>query len=181
MKNKFSKEDMYKNLEIINQWINNSDSKTSIVLGLVGILLTIIFTNSTMVKTLLDIIKNLINNVSFSDVLYLLLLGYTIFICFYGLWLLIRVLLPTLKMNKKEIKSYMYFGSVSNYATFKDFKDELENASDEDIIDDLLNQIYQNSIICNKKYINFINGIKYFLIGFVTTIIMYGIGILVYL
>lgn len=181
MKNKISKEDMYKNLEIINQWINNSDGKTSIVLGLVGIFLTIIFTNSNMVKTLLNIIKKLISNVCFCDVLYLLFLGITIFICFYGLWLLIMVLLPTLKMNKKEIKSYMYFGSISKYATFNGFKDELKNASDENIVDDLLNQIYQNSIICNKKHVNFINGVKYFLIGFIATIIMYGIGILVYL
>mgnify|MGYP006921248597 CR=1 FL=1 len=33
------KDDSYQKLEMINQWINNSDSKSSIVLGLVGIFL----------------------------------------------------------------------------------------------------------------------------------------------
>ena len=33
------KDDSYQKLEMINQWVNNSDSKSSIVLGLVGIFL----------------------------------------------------------------------------------------------------------------------------------------------
>lgn len=33
------KDDSYQKLEMINQWINNSDSKSSIVLGLVGFFL----------------------------------------------------------------------------------------------------------------------------------------------
>ena len=50
MKNKITKEDLYKNLDIINQWINNSDNKAAINLGLVGILLTIIFTNGNVLS-----------------------------------------------------------------------------------------------------------------------------------
>ena len=52
---------------------------------------------------------------------------------------------------------------------------------EDDILDDLLNQIYLNSIICNQKFINFAKGIKIFLIGLIGTIIMYIIGILIYL
>ena len=39
MKKQKNIDDAYKKLEMINQWINNSDSKSSIVLGLVGIFL----------------------------------------------------------------------------------------------------------------------------------------------
>lgn len=52
MNEKNIKEDSYKNLEIINEWINNSDNKTSIVLGIVGIILTIIFSNGSITNNL---------------------------------------------------------------------------------------------------------------------------------
>lgn len=113
-------DDAYKKLEMINQWINNSDSKSSIVLGLVGIIITIIFTNTSFVDDIIRIISR-----------------------------------------------------ISKHMIFK--------ANDDDIIDDLLNQIYQNSIICNKKYINFTNGLKYFLLGLLSSLVIYGLGILVYL
>ena len=166
---------------MINQWINNSDNKTAIVLGLIGIFLTIIFTNGYFVNNIFKIITKMISNINFSDILYLLFLISLIYICLYGLWSLIKVLVPTLKMNTKTTKSYLYFGSISNYSSFKEYKNDLIEASSDDIIDDLLNQVYQNSIICNKKYINFAKGIKCFLIGFVGTLIMYVIGVLIYL
>jgi len=54
VKNKCNKDDIYKNLENINSWINNSDTKASIVLGLNGVILSIIFTN---IKIHIAIIK----------------------------------------------------------------------------------------------------------------------------
>ena len=144
MKNKITKEDLYKNLDIINQWINNSDNKAAIILGLVGILLSIC-------------------------------------VCIFGLYTLIKVLIPTLKMKTYRTKSYMFFGSIASYFSFNEYKEGLLKSTEEDILDDLLNQVYQNSIICNEKFVNFSKGIKYFLGGFVSMLILYCIGILVYL
>lgn len=74
-----------------------------------------------------------------------------------------------------------FFKSIAQYSNYKEYKDEYLKANDDDIIDDLLNQIYQNSIISNKKYISFTNGVRYFLLGFVSLLIIYGLGLLIYL
>lgn len=39
MNNKICKEDAYKNLDIVNSWINNIDLKASFILAFLGILL----------------------------------------------------------------------------------------------------------------------------------------------
>ena len=75
---------------------------------------------------------------------------------------------------------FIYFGSICKYSNFKEYKKDLLKANEDDILDDLLNQIYLNSIICNQKFINFAKGIKFFLKGLIGTIIMYIIGILIY-
>ena len=62
---------------------------------------------------------------------------------------------------------FSFFLSIAQYFNYKEYRDEYLKANDDDIIDDLLNQIYQNSIISNKKYISFTNGVRYFLLGFV--------------
>lgn len=84
-------------------------------------------------------------------------------------------------MKACNIKSYLFFGSIAQYSSYEQYKNDVLNANEDDIIDDLLNQVYQNSIICNNKYKNFNVGIKYFIIGFVGAIIMYNLGILIYL
>lgn len=181
MLKKIAKEDLYKNLDNVNQWINSCDSKTSIILGLIGILLTIIFTNSSLINNLLIIIENNLKNINFCDILYLFFLAGALFTFFYGLGLLISVLIPIIKPGKKNIKSYTFFGSVSQYETFKEYKEDLLSATEEERNNDLLNQIYQNSIICNKKHCNYTKGVKYLGLGFINVIIMYIIGIIVYL
>lgn len=181
MNKKEIKENAYKNLEIINDWINNSDNKTSVALGLIGILLTILFTTSNSIKRIAKIVSSLFSKLDFSDILFLIIFTMFIYFFVYGIWSLIKVLIPTLKMKVCNIKSYLFFGSIAQYSSYEQYKNEVLSASDDDVIDDLLNQVYQNSIICNNKYKNFTIGIKYFIIGFLGTIIMYILGILIYL
>ena len=181
MNKKNIKEDSYKKLEIINEWINNSDNKTSIVLGIVGIILTIIFSNGSITNNLLKIIYGIILDINFDDILYIIIFILLICFCIYGLYCLIKVLIPTLKIKFKNTKSFIYFGSICKYSNFKEYKKDLLKANEDDILDDLLNQIYLNSIICNQKFINFARGINFFFFFLIGTIIMYIIGILIYL
>lgn len=181
MKKQKNIDDAYKKLEMINQWINNSDSKSSIVLGLVGIIFTIVFTNTNFINNIERIISEISKHIIFSDVLYIIFFIISIVCCLYGIWSLIKVLVPTIKSKNVKIKSYLFFGSIAQYSNYKEYKEEFLKANDDDIIDELLNQIYQNSIICNKKYINFTNGLKYFLLGFVSSLIIFELGVLIYL
>ena len=80
-----------------------------------------------------------------------------------------------------KYNTLFFFLSIAQYFNYKEYKDEYLKANDDDIIDDLLNQIYQNSIISNKKYISFTNGVRYFLLGFVSLLIIYGLGLLIYI
>ncbi len=181
MNKKEIKDNAYKNLEIINEWINNSDNKTSVALGLIGILLTILFTTRNLFEKITQIISSIFSKIDFSDILFLIIFAISICFFVYGMWSLIKVLIPTLKMKVCNIKSYLFFGSIAQYSSYEQYKNDVLNANIDDVIDDLLNQVYQNSIICNNKYKNFTVGIKYFIIGFVGAIIMYNLGILIYL
>ena len=84
MNKKNIKDDSYKKLEIINEWINNSDNKTSIVLGIVGIILTIIFSNGSITNNLLKIVNEIILDINFDDVLYIIIFILLICFCIYG-------------------------------------------------------------------------------------------------
>lgn len=45
LKDMFTRDDAYKTLETINMWINNCDTKTSVVLSGVGVVATIILSS----------------------------------------------------------------------------------------------------------------------------------------
>ena len=80
------KDDSYQKLEMINQWINNSDSKSSIVLGLVGIFFIIVFTNTSFINNILEIIKKISEHIIFSDVLYIMFFIVLVIFRIYGIW-----------------------------------------------------------------------------------------------
>ena len=45
--NSYTKEDLYKKLELVNSWISNIDSKISFILGFVGIFIGFIISKGT--------------------------------------------------------------------------------------------------------------------------------------
>lgn len=181
MVKKINKEELYKRLDNINQWINNCDTKASVILGAIGILVTIAFTNSDIVRYMIKILFNCFNKVIFSDILYFLFLTFFSIMTVYGIFLLLKVLIPTLKMKGNNHKSYLYFGSIAKYDGYLEYKKDLLDASENDIIDDLLNQIYQNSLIATNKYQNYVRGVRLFIFGFVGFVTLYVIGLIIYL
>lgn len=180
--NNYNKEDVYKNLDNIISWINNSEVKASIALGLFGVIITVLFTNDSLIKKYADLFKEVIKNVNFSDVLYILFIILSIGTIFLGLYKLIKVLIPTLqtKFNLKK-PSHIYFGSIANFNSSLEFKESLNDTTEEELMDDLLNQVYINSIICMNKFNNFQIGLKFSLSGFLLLIFLIIIGIIVYL
>lgn len=181
VKNKCNKDDIYKNLENINSWINNSDTKASIVLGLNGVILSIIFTNDIFINKYTNIFKKVFKNINFSDILYIGFTISSIAMLVFGLYKLIKVLVPTLKATLNNSKpSHNYFGGIASFNSCLEFKTSLNSLSEEDVIDELLSQVYINSIICNNKFKNFRGGLKYSLIGFILIIILFTLGLLVY-
>ena len=145
-------------------------------------IITVLFTNDSIIKKYTDLLKEVIKNINFSDVLYILFIVLSIGIIFWGLYKLIKVLIPTLqtKFNLKK-PSHIYFGSIANFNSSVEFKKSLNDTTEEELIDDLLNQVYINSIICINKFKNFQIGLKFSLSGFLLLIFLIIIGIIVYL
>ena len=67
----YDEDKAYKSLENINSWINNSDTKVSIILGLLGVIFTVIFSNTEFYHSMLKLWKSVIKNIRFGELIYL--------------------------------------------------------------------------------------------------------------
>ena len=178
-------EEAKETLERINSWINNCDAKTGTVLALLGVILTLMMTNEGL-SACYRIASRAITSRTFSDVLYLIF-AFASFSCLvFGLYMLISVLFASLssekyKQAKLETDSRIFFGSIGSTTTYREYWEKFTGMSTEEYMNDLLSQIYINSLIANKKYKNYNKGLKYAIIGFVCFIVMFIIGIFVYM
>lgn len=73
--------------------------------------------------------------------------------------------------------SVLFFGSISNRASYQIFQNDILSIKKEDYLKDLLSQIYINSKIANEKHVNYNEGIKWTIIGFIAFEAMFQIGI----
>lgn len=171
-------------LDRINGWINSCDSKAGTVLALTGVLLTIIFTNDGL-TAMYNVLQKSIPPVNFCTVLYLGLLGISALVLGYGMVRLVLTLVARIDSNVyKEpgmiTDSVLFFGKISNRASYQIFQSDVLNMKKEDYLKDLLSQIYINSKIANEKHVNYNKGIKWTIIGFIAFIVMFLIGIYLY-
>jgi len=151
-------DDLHRTLE----WIHNADIKNSILLSFIGIimipLIEILFSRASNISISFDSI--LLREQSLTFILYrfflfvYFLLIPTTFLnsvfCFmsalYG-----RVNLKNIK-NKNLIKhSLIFFGTISTME-YHVYKNQILNQRLDSRVDDLLSQIYINSVICSKKF-----------------------------
>lgn len=76
--------------------------------------------------------------------------------------------------------SVLFFGKISDKASYQVFQNEVLNMTKEEYLNDLLSQIYINSKIANEKHVNYNKGIKWTIIGFIALVVMFLIGIYLY-
>lgn len=165
-------------------FINNCDSKASVVLGVFGVLVTILF-SSDGVAELKIIIKAAITTGTYYGVLYCITLAFTVISLAFGTVKLLKVLFPKtdcdeLKQEDLELNSKIFFGGICKNSTYKKYKDKIMKCSQDEYLNDIISQIYLNSIICDRKYKNFKIGVIVVLMGFLSFIAVWGIGIIVY-
>ena len=164
-----AKEDAKQNLNNIQDWIKAADTKFSILLGVVAVL----FGLTTVIFKSLPYIANnefsaTVFFVALFTVLYILSTVTTLLICLIGLF-------SRLKPNQD---SCLYFGCIAN-KNLSVFKQSILSQTEEEKLDDLLNQIHINSIIANKKMKLFNYAIVSAIILLVSTmlslIMLYGV------
>lgn len=150
------KEDKKFTLQMVNEWVRFSDSKAGILLTLQGVILTIIFTLTSTPKPGCTLDFGLF-------VLGLILFGVSIVIG-------VNAILPTLEVGAPSSK--IFFGHVRTHKDATKYLAEVKNST-YNFEEDVLTQIWANSIVAWKKYELVGTAIIWGLIGFVTIGISY--------
>lgn len=145
-------------MEVHNQiigWTNNCDTKASIVLAVVGVLVSIAFANDYILDTISVQMKNIIKFWSdgiggfcvVSMIMFLSLGGVFIFIgiCFYNAIKALRANINCLD------DSVIFFGKIARLSKDAYF-DKVKNITEEEYQQDKLSQIYNCATICNAKF-----------------------------
>lgn len=179
--NQLDRDNLLNRLDRILEWIRSCDTKSSIVLAGIGIFFTI-FTSDYIFKTVKNIFVNSIQNINFSNVLYLLLFAIFIGFLIYGTFCLTRVLIPSLEKDnvadeERPIDSLYFFETITKN-NYIQFRDKLKDTTKDNELEDIISQIYVNARICTFKYQYSYKGIKYSFIGIAGVIVLYIIGII---
>lgn len=173
MSNKTSKEDVYKNLEIVNSWINNIDLKASFILAFLGILLGNIL-NVNNIEILKNFISVPINTMSLIEILKTIIVIVLLISSIISTILLILTLLARIKISDIQ-KSNYFFGDIANMDR-REFLKNFERMNEKTVKNEILNQVYINSKICNCKSKLYNKSINCIIITIIFTFINYIFG-----
>lgn len=154
MNNIYNKQDAYKTLDTVNMWINNCDSKASILLGFYGVIISI-FLLSDCIVFIRNCFNNIIQTSKICGIIYITLSIIFPVLFAIGIFQLAMVIVPHVTLGTNQIErfdSVMFYGSISNIKSYNEYCKKIKKTYDNDIIDDLLFQIYSASKICNNKF-----------------------------
>lgn len=184
-----SEEDLEYKIEIATQildrnigFVTNCDNKTSIVLATFEVLLAIILTNEGLIK-INSILKACIETKTFCSILYLISFAGVLFVMVLGMFNLGSVLVA--KTSEKAIGSHdensrTFFAGIRKSGSYNTYNQRFYAMSREDLLNDLIEQIYINADIASTKYARYNLGLKRTIIGFVLFVALLLIGIYIY-
>ncbi|ASB89330.1 MULTISPECIES: Pycsar system effector family protein [Bacillus] len=162
---KYNKDDAYKNLDRINFWISNSDSKASFVLAFLGIFIGVLFSSEFLYDILKTIAQILLAFDYKNIIFYLASLSLIILIVFLSLFgIASKYILDSLRPNldpnhfiEYDIKanSNLHFQSIAEKSFNEFYKENKQLESEEDLIQDIESQVYINSKIATEKFTSF--------------------------
>lgn len=163
-KSDFSKDDAYKNLERVNNWISNVDNKISFALAFISALIGVFFTSNN-IKDCINIITD-INSKHKSIIISIISFIFAIMILLFALrsiWYLLKGLTAKFDIKKYKDKgiildSNLFWGVIAN-KNFIEFNNKLEKLTETALLKDINSQTYINSVICNDKFTNYNAGL----------------------
>lgn len=172
MGDKYSKEDAYQTIELINSWINNVDTKTSFALAYVAVLMGFAFAHGTPA-----VFKELMNTCPpTKEIIIKLILVLALYITsILAVTNLFMAIIARVK-NDSGKKSMLFFGTISTMS-LNDYKAKVLNMDERDIIKDLLEQVHTNSKICSLKIKKYNQGIIFLIIATVICFVSVAFGI----
>lgn len=163
-------------------FVTNCDNKTSIVLAAFGVLLAIILTNEGL-NEIFSIVKACITTKTFCGMLYLLCFVGSIFVMVLGMFNLGSVLVAKTSeeaIGRKDENSRIFFAGIRKSGNYNTYRQKFCTMSKEDLLNDLIEQIYINADVASIKYATYNRGFKRTIVGFVFFVMLLLIGIYIY-
>lgn len=127
-----NKDDLNQILDRNIAWIENCDSKASIMLGTLGVTISIVFAFD-YAKVIIEMIKDKCLNASFGNIVFLILLFAAVCSIMYGGYKLIKSLIPQIDMKKlgndEMLCNYsnIFFSSIATHNNYTQFLNALKN------------------------------------------------------
>lgn len=187
--NKVDKIDYEDKIEIATQtlernitFVTNCDNKTSIVLAIIGVFLTIILTNEGL-NTIYEIIRTCVKMRTFCSIMYLFVLGIAIVVMLLGICNLCIVLIAKISETAEGLtltNSRIFFTGINKHGNYEVYRAKFYEMTEQELLDELIAQIYINSDIASKKYNKYNNGVKWTIIGFGLFVVILLIGVYLY-
>lgn len=158
-----TKDELTLRLDRVNGWINNCDQKSSILLAIEGVVLTILCTSDYITFIRQQLILPIYNYYKTGNGVFSIINTIQIFILvamfiliFLSVFYSLQVIKGTVdiklfKQSGLTEKSLLHFTTISNRG-FNEFKKDITNQSEESMLNDLCSQVYINSSICDNKF-----------------------------
>lgn len=157
LKNAFTKDDAYANLERINGWISNCDTKASILFGVLGVVIGLTTEVFKVFGFLKDVATGAVaassGNIALLVFQLLLMTTYMVATAF-AVYNLVNVLKARLRspIQPKMLKdSMLYFDMIAN-KTQEQYLDTCSTVTEEKLVEDINTQVWVNSLICKAKF-----------------------------
>lgn len=171
--------------ERVSSWIDNCDSKASIILALLGVILSIAFTSDFILDGIVEQVKDIVNLCrgcfmpnGFVSIICIIILIISIVFFIISFKNLINVIYARLDNSKSEDNpSISFYGSIGS-SSYDDYKKLVKGIKDGNIIDDKLRQVHICSKICLRKFTLYNKGICSLKIGLVLFAIFFVVLII---
>lgn len=162
-------------------FIRNCENKASICLGTFGVILTILLSTEG-IDNLKSIIYSAVTQLTFCNILYLLMFFVSVSITIHGLYQIIKVLGVNVNSPEEEGiegDSKIFFEPISRNK-YKEYKKKLFSLTEDEFLNNIVSEIYINSCICSEKYRSYKLGLKRTIVGFCAFVILWIIGIIIF-
>lgn len=175
------KDDLNQILDRNIAWIENCDSKASIMLGALGVAVSVIFALD-YATIILNVIQEKCSNISCFNIVFLILVALSLCALFYGGYKLIETLTPKIDMvnlgagENMSSNSIIFFSSIATHSSYTKYLDKLKEVSEPDYINDISSQVYICAKICDLKFRNYKSGLYFSVGGLLSFITLITLG-----
>jgi hypothetical protein len=179
-KNGFDNEELFQILDRIILWIGNCDTKASIFLGSMGVVIGVLL-GTDYVTFMINTCKALQTYPPSALIAFVVPFVFSIVLMIVGVFFLLLSILPTTTIGeypKKDVylDSLLFFTTIASNSGVDELTNKILSSTDASKSKDIISQIYVCSIICSLKFKRYKRGVLFSSAGIVLFFIAAAIG-----